>query len=481
MTKSALVESLANRTLDNDEKRTEDEVSEEELDENELEGYVTTDQRIHPEIVEAIHSADRSTRLEATIKIRRLLECQRWEPHEVVQPVIDSGLLPEIVKMLSLDDLDFLWESTCIVVNITAGSTKQIFTVVETGVVPKLVTLFPISPDNVRVNILITVGNLLGDSKQLRFVTIRDGGFKLALDVLRDPGDHSEKCVESAAWAVGSATTLQYDRFPDAELAAQTITVLTTFIRQNDDGISESLTEAVIALQQLSHQCDVTAAILKGGITRQIVQLCTAKDTRLREHVLRLIIHMSRGGDDSVQEMMDANCLEVLDSCIAEYSLSRRTAYSAVAELARGPSSLVRALAESPLLSRILHILSQSEENLALKREAANVPLNMTRTATSQIELLDPMIKAGYLEAVSQGLLSDESCMVAIQLEMMEQILGAKWDGRQRALERFKALDGPRRLRDVMMRRSPRKTEAVKVARKILEAHFPEYSKWPRV
>lgn len=123
--------------------------------------------------------------------------------------------------MLSSDDPDFLWELTWIVVNITAGSTEQALTAVEAGVIPKLVTLFPISPDNVRVNILMTVGNLLGDSKHLRFVTIRGGAFKLALDVLRDPNNHSEKCVESAAWAVGSATTLAYNGLPDAELVCQ--------------------------------------------------------------------------------------------------------------------------------------------------------------------------------------------------------------------------------------------------------------------
>lgn len=257
--------------------------------------------------------------------------------------------------------------------------------------------------------------------------------------------------------------------------------MLTAFIRQNGDGICESLTEAVIALQQLSYQCDVTAAIQAGGITRQIVQLCTAKDSRLREHVLRLINHMSRGGDDCVQEMMDANCLEALDSCIAEYSPSRRTAYSAVAALARGPPILARALAESPLLSHILHILSHYEEPLSFKLEAANVMLSMTNTAILETQLLDPLVEAGYLETLSQGFLSDESFMVDIHLEMMEQILGAKWDGKQRALERFNALGGPRCLRDVMMKRGTRKTEAAKAARKILEAHFPEFSKLPRV
>lgn len=479
-TESATID-LANLTLNDEGGNEEGQASEEELDENALDGYITTDRRIHPDIVEAIYSTDRSTRLEATIKIRRLLQSQKRPPEVVVQPVIDSGLIPEIIKMLSSDDPEFLWEATWIVVNITAGSPEQTSTVVEAGVIPKLVTLFPISPDNVRINILMTVGNMLGDSKHLRRITVREGGFKLALDILRDPDNHSESCVGSAAWAVGSATTLEYGGFPDNELAAQTIPVLTTFIRQNGDALSESLIEAVVALQQLSVHHDVATAISKSGITHQIVQLCTANDHRLREKALRLIIHMSGGSDHTVQEMMDADCLSALDSCVAKHARSRGMACSAVANIARGTSSQVRALVESPLLPRMLEVLSDSAELLSSSLEAARVMLNLVQVATVNLELLDPIVEAGYLERLSQGLSSDDSYMLMIHLQAMDQILGAKWDGRQRALERFNASDGPRRLRDLRVRKSTRKSEPAKVARKIVETHFPELSKWPRV
>lgn len=48
MTKSIIVESLTNVTLDSDEEGVEDEASKEELDTNELDGYVTTERRVRP-------------------------------------------------------------------------------------------------------------------------------------------------------------------------------------------------------------------------------------------------------------------------------------------------------------------------------------------------------------------------------------------------------------------------------------------------
>ncbi|KAG8924032.1 hypothetical protein FRC01_012011, partial [Tulasnella sp. 417] len=303
---SPLIGSLGNLTLDDEDGEEEDETSEEELDENVLDGYMTNDRRIHPDIVEGIQSMDRNTRLDATVKIRRLLQSERWSPAVVVQPVLDSGLLPEIIKMLSSDDHEFLWESTWIVVNITAGSSEQTSTVVQAGVIPKLVTLFRTSPDNVRINILMAIGNVLGDSEHLRQVAIREGGFELALDVLRDPDNHSPSCVDSAAWTMTSATTSNYGGLPDDDLAARTVLVLATFIHNHGDDISESLVEAVTALRQLSIHRNVTAVVKQCGINSQIFRLFTAENDRLREAALYLVVNMSRESDASLQEMMDA-------------------------------------------------------------------------------------------------------------------------------------------------------------------------------
>ena len=125
----------------------------------------------------------------------------------IVQPVIDSGVHPAILDKLSPDDPEFLFEATWILINITAGSTEQASKVVESGALLKLIPLFPRSSDSIKDNILMTVGNILGDSKHLRQVAIREGGFKLALDVMRAPEDHSASCVASAAWAMATALT----------------------------------------------------------------------------------------------------------------------------------------------------------------------------------------------------------------------------------------------------------------------------------
>ncbi|KAG8897902.1 hypothetical protein FRC00_003629 [Tulasnella sp. 408] len=469
---SAPIETFANLTLNEDGINTEGEALGEESDRSDFDGYSTTDPRsekIYSKLFKAIHSTDRDFRLKATIKIRRLLAS---EGKESVQAVIDSGVLPTILDMLASDDPEFLSEATWILVNITAGSSEQTSQVVEAGALPKLISLFPTSSNSVKENILMTVGNIMGDSKHLRQGAIQGGGFELALDVLHAPEDHSAGCLESAAWAVATALTLDCGDVPDDRLVAKIILVLTTFIRNQGDDVSEPLTEAVRALRQLSIHRDVKTAIRDSGVTHQIIGLCTEKDKRTREDALRLAIHMGGGDESSAKALLQASAL---DYCAAQQAKRRESALEDIAP----PRS--QALTELPLLPRILQVLSGSTDPWRLRSEAAGLTLDLEHIATRNLEIFDLMVEASYLEALSRALLSDDSDRLEINLQALEQILNAKWGGRQRVMERFEASDGPRRLRDLRVRRHTRKTAASGLAQTILRTHFPEFSKSPRV
>ncbi|KAG9021352.1 hypothetical protein FS837_007328, partial [Tulasnella sp. UAMH 9824] len=412
-TDSTPIETFANLTLNENSINREDEAPEEELDD------------------------DRSLRLKATIKIRRLLTSEK---EESLQPVLDSGVLPAILYMLSLDDLEFLSEATWILVNTTAGSSEQTSRVVEAGALPKLISLFPTATGAIKENVLMTFGNTMGDSEHLRQVAIREGGFELALAVLRVPEDHSTGCVATAAWTVANALTQDSGDFPEDRLVAEMILVLTTFIRNQGGDVSEPLTEVVRALRQLSVHRDVKAAISASGVTHQIIGLCTELDKPLREDAFRLAIHIGGGDETSVKALLQASAL---DYYAAQQAQSRK---SALENIASPPE---QALTEFPLLPRILQILSGSTDPGRLRSEAAGLTLDLDQIAARNLEIFDLMVEASYLEALSQALLSDDSDRLGINLHALEQILNAKWGGRQRAMERFEASDGPRRLRDL--------------------------------
>ncbi|KAG8916478.1 Importin subunit alpha-1 [Tulasnella sp. 417] len=469
------IESFANLTLNDGGLKAEEDFSKEELDAiGRDEDTIISDKRL----LKALNSSDQKLRLSAAIGVRRLSQSEIQPIATRIQPILDAGILPAIIDLLSSDDRGLLYEATWILVNITAGSTEQTAEVVEAGALPKLVPLFPVSPDNIKENILMIAGNILGDSKHLRLVGIREGGFKLALDVLRAPEDYSTGCVGTAAWVTATASSLEHGGFPDDGLAAEMTLVLTTFIQNQRANLSESFREAVSALRRLAAHRDITNAISERGITCQLVQICTEGNKYSREDALRLLIQIGGGGVDSVRAMMGSSCLGGLsDSRDAEPLGSRGTTCSAPEYT--GPK-WDKALMEFPLLPRILQILpdpgSTEEQEFRV-----GPTMDPARLAAINLETLDRMVEADYLEALSQALLSDDRRRIGVNLHALEQILNAKWDGRQRAVDRFTASGGPGRLRDLRASRNTRKTEAASVARRVLQTHFPEFSKWPRV
>ncbi|KAG8912095.1 hypothetical protein FRC01_005291 [Tulasnella sp. 417] len=485
------IERFTNLTLNDEGTNGEEQVSEEELDASDWDGYtITSDEAltrsasglkfatIYPRILRAMNSTNPRVRLSATIRLRRLSQSESQPIATTIQPILDAGILPAIIDLLSSDDSEFLFEATWILVNITAGSTEQTAKVVEADALPKLIPLFPVSSDKIKENILMIVGNIMGDSKDLRLVGIREGGFKLALDVLRTPEDYSRGCVGTAAWVTATASSLEHGGFPDDGLAAEMTPVLIAFIRNRSDNISESVRDAVTTLRRLSAHRDVTSVISESGITCQLVQLCTEENKYSREDALRLLIQMGGGGMDSVQALMGSGCLGALsDSRDAELSRSRGTACSAPEDT---DPKWDKALMELPLLPCILQIVpdpGSTEE----QESRVGPTMDPARVAAINLATIDLMVEAAYLEALSQALLSDDHRRLKINLHALEKMLNARWDGRQRAVDQFRSSGGPSRLRDLRARRDTRKTEAASVARGVLQTHFPEFSKWPRV
>lgn len=116
--------------------------------------------------------------------------------------MIDSGLVPVVVEMLSSKDQKFLVEAAWIISNIASGTSAQTATVVAGGAIPKLTALFPTEASDVQENALWALGNIGGDCWSFRDKVVDAGGIKPALDVLNDAEGHTEKVRNTAAWVL---------------------------------------------------------------------------------------------------------------------------------------------------------------------------------------------------------------------------------------------------------------------------------------
>ncbi|KIO32048.1 hypothetical protein M407DRAFT_19075 [Tulasnella calospora MUT 4182] len=109
------------------------------FDESELDGYITVHNLIAPEIVNALRSNDRMARLDAATKLHRLVDNRKTAAN---QPIIDSGILPDIVNMISLDDVDLHVPLNAVLSTIVAGSSEHASATVENAQMRLGTTLF---------------------------------------------------------------------------------------------------------------------------------------------------------------------------------------------------------------------------------------------------------------------------------------------------------------------------------------------------
>ena len=120
----------------------------------------------------ATESTNNSRILEAVRGIRKMLSVEVNPP---VNEVIDCGALPILVELLKkVDSNDILFEAAWALTNV--ASTDKTRNVVDSGAVPHLINLLLCKGADVRKQSAWCLGNIAGDSPDLRTYVLECGG-----------------------------------------------------------------------------------------------------------------------------------------------------------------------------------------------------------------------------------------------------------------------------------------------------------------
>ncbi|KAG8948416.1 hypothetical protein FRC04_009786 [Tulasnella sp. 424] len=453
-----------------------------EFDEAELESFITTEQQIIPSIVNAIHSDDRHARLTATINIRRLL--QKGPLHAGVQPVINSGLVPIVVEMLSSEDTKFRAEAAWIVSNIAAGTSEQTSTVVDAGAIPKLVAMFSQDEISIQDSALWALGNIGGDSARFRDMVVEAGGVKLALDVLDAPKNYKEKLWHTAPWVLSSYLTQRPGDELGLEVTSRIIPILTKFIHEPPTISWDTLGYAIKALDKICNDEAAAELTVATGILPRLVKLCTEGDFDLQESAILCVGQFVAGSEASTDATIEAGFLDVLKHCIGhQVARIREVACVAASNFARGSLTQVHALLDAGLLPVLVTVVRDRHELQRPRKEATWALADLANKALVDLELIDPLIEGGCIEAFSDAMTSEDDRTQSLAVQSLQKLLRIESRSQNKVLELLKAADGTARLRGVRdgRYRNNRGTDVGRTAHKILKDYYPDFSKRARV
>ena len=139
-----------------------------------------------PELAAVIKSdKTEEEHLEAITRVRKLLSVERNPP---IDPVIEAGVVPFLVRFLHSPNPKIQFESAWALTNIASGTSAQTQLVVESGAIPVFVELLSSPSPEVPNQAVWALGNIAGDSPQCRDYVLKVGALPGVIGLLSDKG-----------------------------------------------------------------------------------------------------------------------------------------------------------------------------------------------------------------------------------------------------------------------------------------------------
>ncbi|KIO33193.1 hypothetical protein M407DRAFT_18047 [Tulasnella calospora MUT 4182] len=435
---------------------------------SEIQASLTEKWKVPEDLVLGFNSEDPQIRKASVIKIRQIL--QNLPPSTAVQPVIDTGLVPDIVSLLDSEVISLQGEAAWIVTMLASGTIRRTERVVNAGAVPRLIILFESRNVDAASQAVWALGKILADPARLRGRVEEEGGVA-ALVKLVDRGKADfEKVQRTAVWAIFRYLNPQVSsKLPIARIK-HVILCLARYIREtpvNEENM-QSIKNAVQALERTRrHRLQHTDFI------------ATA--------VLSCLGYLVGGGDDdSTDAAVDAGLLPGL--LVSLESKNRDLCGLALwnpSHVAGGSYSQVHALLDSGLLKPVVRVLMDDQEPTSCRGEACQTISSLTSKVLRDDKVVQAFIKERCVEALSATLLIPGHRAKELAVSGITNVLQLKpprWmEAEKYPLNILRSASGPQNLRAV---RDSRDVDDEKIKREcqdLLTRYFPDCSRRARV
>jgi hypothetical protein len=376
-----------------------------------LEQGVSHDSRIQM-LAAQVCSPNPEQQFQSTQQIRKLLSIPKNAP---IQELIDTGIVPrfvELLKDISRPELQF--EVEWVLTNVAAGTPAQTKTVVEAGALPVFIQLLQSPNADVQEQAVWAIGNIAGDSTNLRDLVLHAGGLFPMMSVLQQTDKQS--MIRNATWTLSNFCRGKPS--PPFEAVKPALSILSLLIHSTD---VEVLTDACWALSFISDGAhERITGVIQAGVVQRLVQLLTHPSALVQIPALRAVGNIVTGDDDQTQVVLQHDALPSLEKLLSHHVKSiRKEACWAISNITAGNKKHIDQVIRAGLISPVLTLLRQGDFDI--KREASWVICNITTRGTpGQIEHL---VTQGCLEAMVELLTSSDTKMQSMTLDALEKIL----------------------------------------------------------
>merc|ERR1719411_1378917 len=368
-----------------------------------------------PAILQGIQSADPQVQYEKVMQIRKMLSIERNPP---IQPIIDSGIVPTLIKFLQWTDNPALqFEASWAITNIASGTTEHTQKIIEAGAVPIFIKLLSSQNDDVREQPVWALGNIAGDSTECRNLVLKGGVLEPLLKLCHK--DSKMTLLRNATWTISNLCRGK-PQVPFLAIKA-CLPVLSSLLYIPDE---EVLTDACWAFSYISDdtgpQNEKIAEVIKCGAVPRLVHLLTNKSNAVKHPALRTIGNIVTGDDLQTQVVINNAALpRLLVLLTNDKKAIRKEACWTISNITAGNVEQIEAVLQNSMIQPLVTLLRTGEFDV--KKEAAWAISNLTSGGNDvQIKFL---VHQQAIPPLCALFGSSNSRIVMVALEGIENIL----------------------------------------------------------
>ncbi|PFX22118.1 importin subunit alpha-3-like [Stylophora pistillata] len=364
-------------------------------------------------IVVNASSQDPKEQLGAVQAARKLLSKDRNPP---IDELIESGILPVLVKCLERDDNPSLqFEAAWALTNIASGTSEQTKAVVKADAVKYFMKLLGSPHQNVCEQAVWALGNIIGDGPTLRDFVIQHGVVAPLLKFVNPNVPIS--FLRNVTWVIVNLCRNK-EPPPPMETIQEVLPALALLIHHPDLNI---LVDTVWALSYLTdggnHQIQ---EVIDNGVVPSLIPLLSHGEIKLQTAALRAVGNIVTGTDDQTQVVLNHDALSHFPALLNHHKEKvKKEAVWFLSNITAGNQTQVQEIINAGLVPLIIQTLETGE--FLTQKEAAWAISNFTVSGNPQQVAV--LVNCGAIPPFCKLLDCMDTQVVQIVLDGLNNIL----------------------------------------------------------
>lgn len=367
------------------------------------------------------HNILRGTAQEAyisTTMIRKVLSAA--DPP--IQAVVDTGIVPRLATLLSMDDAPNLqYEAAWALTNVASGNQAQTRAVIEAGGIDAFARLIDSSVPEVREQAIWGLGNIAADDTRMRDVLLKQRPEVVKKLVMLVSPTARLELLRVITWVFSNLC--REKPAPPFEAVQPILRVARHLLYSVDKQILHDtcITLSFLSDDQSSDNAKIQA-VVDADVVPRLSELLEHQDRGICEKALRTIGNIATGDQMQTQCLVDSSVLPRLMTLAMHPARTiRRETCWCISNITAGTPEQIQAVIDASLLPPLIGMLRASE--MEIKREALWAITNAISGGTeSQIHHI-AHLENNCLSALCEVLAIRDTKLLHIALNALSDVL----------------------------------------------------------